>query len=51
MGAAGYAGLKTLGPISITVGSHTQSHPALINEEQYFDIVLGRTWMEKMGVK
>ena len=51
MGASGYAGLKTLGPISISVGSHTASHPAFICEEEHFDVVLGRVWMEKMGVK
>ncbi|CAD6568933.1 MAG: hypothetical protein TREMPRED_004882 [Tremellales sp. Tagirdzhanova-0007] len=51
MGASGYTGLKTLGAIPITVGSRTQSHPALINEEQHFDVVLGRSWLEKMGIK
>ena len=51
MGAAGYTGLKTLGPISITVGTRTQSHPAFVNEEEHFDVVLGRSWLEKMGVK
>lgn len=51
MGAAGYTGLKTLGPISITVGSKTATHPAFICEEEHFDIVLGRTWMEKMKIK
>jgi len=51
MGAAGYTGLKTLGPVSITVGSRTATHPAYINEEEHFDVVLGRSWLEKMGVK
>ena len=51
MGAAGYTGLKTLGEISITVGSRTSSHPAYINEEEHFDVVLGRSWLEKMGIK
>jgi len=51
MGAAGYAGLKSLGNVSITVGSHTAQHTALINEEQHFDVVLGRSWMERMNVK
>ena len=51
MGAAGYTGLKALGNVPITVGSRTEYHPALINEEQHFDVVLGRTWLEKMNVK
>ena len=51
MGSAGYTGLKTLGNVPITVGSRTASHPALINEEQHFDVVLGRQWLEKMAVK
>ncbi|ORY30797.1 hypothetical protein BCR39DRAFT_528368 [Naematelia encephala] len=51
MGAAGYTGLKTIGKVSITVGSHTASHPALINEEEHFDVVLGRAWLEKMNIK
>ncbi|ORX34933.1 hypothetical protein BD324DRAFT_662036 [Kockovaella imperatae] len=51
MGAAGYTGIKILGPISITVGSRTAEHQAMINEEQHFDVVLGRLWVEKMAVK
>ncbi|KAK4685688.1 hypothetical protein P7C73_g4457, partial [Tremellales sp. Uapishka_1] len=51
MGGSGYAGLKTLGNVSITVGGKTASHPAFINEESHFDVVLGRSWIEKMGVK
>ena len=51
MGAAGYTGIKTLGPVSITVGSRTAEHQAMINEEQHFDVVLGRSWVEKMAVK
>ena len=51
MGAAGYTGIKILGPISITVGSRTATHQALVNEEQHFDVVLGRKWIEKMAVK
>lgn len=51
MGASGYMGAKTLGKVNITVGSKTAAHPAFINEDQHFDVVLGRTWSEKMGVK
>jgi hypothetical protein len=51
MGSSGYTGLKSLGNVSITVGSKTASHLAMINEEQHFDVVLGRSWLEKTGVK
>lgn len=51
MGSAGYMGAKTIGEIAITVGSKTARHPAFINEEQHFDVVLGRKWIERMGVK
>ncbi|RSH89657.1 hypothetical protein EHS25_002208 [Saitozyma podzolica] len=51
MGHAGYAGLRTLGNVPITVAGRTMSHPAMINEEMHFDVVLGRTWVEKMNVK
>jgi len=51
MGSSGYAGLKTLGMVPITVGSKTVSHPVYISEENHFDVVLGRSWLEKMGVK
>ena len=51
MGLAGYTGLKTLGNVQITVAGRTKSHPAFVNEEDHFDVVLGRQWLEKMGVK
>lgn len=51
MGHGGYAGLRTLGNVPITVAGRTMSHPAMINEEMHFDVVLGRTWVEKMNVK
>ena len=51
MGAGGYTGLKTLGNISITVGKKTASHAAFIAEEEHFDVVLGRSWTEKMHIK
>jgi hypothetical protein len=37
--------------IPITVGSKTASHPVMLSEETNFDCVLGRSWMEKMGIK
>lgn len=51
MGSSGYTGLKSIGNIPITVGSRTGHHPALISEEQHFDVVLGRSWLEKMVIK
>jgi len=51
MGSSGYTGLKSLGNIPITVGSRTGLQPALISEEQHFDVVLGRSWLEKMVIK
>lgn len=51
MGSSGYTGLKTLGNVPITVGSKTALHTALVNEEEHFDVVLGRQWLERMNVK
>ncbi|KAJ9119035.1 hypothetical protein QFC22_003525 [Naganishia vaughanmartiniae] len=51
MGTYGYAGLVNLGPLPITVGSKTAMHPVMLSEETNFDCVLGRSWMEKMGIK
>jgi len=51
MGRKGYTGLKILGNISITVGSKTGTHLAMISEEEHFDVVLGRVWLEKSGIK
>jgi hypothetical protein len=51
MGSKGYTGLKILGNISITVGSKTATHLAMISEEEHFDVVLGRVWLEKTGIK
>ncbi|KAJ9101483.1 hypothetical protein QFC19_005134 [Naganishia cerealis] len=51
MGTYGYAGLVNLGQLPITVGSKTASHPVMLSEETNFDCVLGRSWMEKMGIK
>lgn len=43
--------MKILGDVSITVGKKTASHKAFIAEEEHFDVVLGRSWMEKMHIK
>ncbi|WOO82821.1 uncharacterized protein LOC62_04G006307 [Vanrija pseudolonga] len=50
-GHAGYSGLQMLGSVPITVGSRTAYHPAMLSEEQHFDVVLGRTWLERMNIK
>jgi hypothetical protein len=50
-GYYGYTGLVNLGSWAIKVGSKTQSHTVMLSEEIHFDVILGRTWMEKMGVK
>lgn len=51
MGTYGYAGLVSLGQLPITVGSKTASHKVMLSEESNFDVVLGRAWAEKMGIK
>lgn len=51
MGAKGYTGLKSIGLVPITVAGKTHKHNTLICEEEHFDVVLGRTWMEKMNIK
>ncbi|RXK40729.1 hypothetical protein M231_01981 [Tremella mesenterica] len=50
-GFGGYSGLRMLGQVPITVGGKTASHVAMISEEQHFEVILGRSWMERMGVK
>jgi len=51
MGGAGYTGLKVIGQVSITVAGKTQKHQAMVSEEEHFDVVLGRTWVERMNIK
>ncbi|KAI9632140.1 uncharacterized protein MKK02DRAFT_20978 [Dioszegia hungarica] len=51
MGTAGYTGLKSIGLVAITVAGKTQKHQAMISEEEHFDVVLGRSWVEKMNIK
>ncbi len=51
MGSSGYVGLVNIGQMPIKVGSKTIKHPVMLSEEQHFDVVLGRQWMEKSGVK
>ncbi|WWC67167.1 uncharacterized protein I206_101074 [Kwoniella pini CBS 10737] len=51
MGSMGYTGLKVMSNVDITVGTRTASHPAYMSEENYFDVILGRSWLEKMAIK
>nr|ODN85427.1 hypothetical protein L203_05043 [Cryptococcus depauperatus CBS 7841] len=48
---SGYSGLLSISSIPITVGSRTTLHPTYLSEEPHFDVVLGRDWVEKMGIK
>lgn len=50
-GFGGYGGLVMLGNVPITVGEKTALHPVMLSEEQHFDVVLGRSWIEKMNIK
>lgn len=50
-GTGAYTGLKPLGNVPITVGSRTANHNVMMSEEQHFDVVLGRSWVEKMNIK
>ncbi|KIR51165.1 hypothetical protein I315_06347 [Cryptococcus gattii Ru294] len=51
-GGFAYAGILPLpGPITLTIGSRTSAHKAYVTEENKFDVILGRAWIEKMGVK
>jgi hypothetical protein len=51
MGARGYTGLKSIGLVPITVAGKTQKHMTMVSEEEHFDVVLGRAWVEKMNIK
>lgn len=51
-GGFAYAGILPLpGPITLTIGSRTSAHMAYVTEENKFDVILGRAWIEKMSVK
>ncbi|WVQ94296.1 hypothetical protein IAU59_001375 [Kwoniella sp. CBS 9459] len=51
MGSMGYTGLKSIGNVDITVGTRKASHPAYMSEENHFDVILGRSWLERMAIK
>ena len=43
--------IRSIGKLPITVGGRTAEHNVKLSEESHFDVVLGRDWVEKMGVK
>ncbi|WVR03225.1 hypothetical protein IAU60_000216 [Kwoniella sp. DSM 27419] len=51
MGSFGYTGLKSIGTVDITIGSKTAAHQAYLSEENHFDVILGRQWLERMAIK
>ncbi|KAF8310224.1 uncharacterized protein EI90DRAFT_2987399 [Cantharellus anzutake] len=50
-GMYGYTGLISIGEWPITLGSTTTRHQVYLSEETHFDVVLGRSFMEKRSVK
>lgn len=50
-GYYGYTGLISIGEWPITLGSTTTRHAVYLSEETHFDVVLGRSFMERRGVK
>jgi len=50
-GQYGYSGLVNIGKWPITVGKTKTTHAVYLSEESHFDIVLGRSFMEKRQVK
>ncbi|KZO97939.1 hypothetical protein CALVIDRAFT_562817 [Calocera viscosa TUFC12733] len=50
-GKFGYSGLVSLGQWPITLGARTVSCPVYLSEEAHFDVVLGRSFWEKRGIR
>ncbi|EJD42227.1 hypothetical protein AURDEDRAFT_89765 [Auricularia subglabra TFB-10046 SS5] len=50
-GYYGYGGLVNIGTWPITVGRKTTALPVYLSEETHFDVVLGRSFMERRAVK
>jgi len=50
-GHYGYTGLVQIGKWPITVGKTTTIHDVYLSEEAHFDVILGRSFMEKRGIK
>lgn len=50
-GFYGYTGLISIGEWPITLGKTTTRHAVYLSEESHFDVVLGRSFMERRSVK
>jgi len=50
-GHYGYGGLVNIGTWPVTVGKTKTTHTVYLSEESHFDVVLGRSFMEKRQVK
>jgi len=50
-GHYGYSGLVNIGKLPITVGKTKTTHAVFLSEESHFDVVLGRSFMEKRQIK
>ncbi|KAA1469564.1 hypothetical protein DENSPDRAFT_816639 [Dentipellis sp. KUC8613] len=50
-GYYGYGGLVNIGKWPITVGNTKTIHSVYLSEESHFDVVLGRSFMEKRQIK
>ncbi|EIM89939.1 uncharacterized protein STEHIDRAFT_74325 [Stereum hirsutum FP-91666 SS1] len=50
-GHYGYGGLVNIGKWPITVGRTKTIHSVFLSEESHFDVVLGRSFMEKRQIK
>jgi len=50
-GHYGYSGLVNTGKLPITVGKTKTTHAVYLSEESHFDVVLGRSFMEKRQIK
>jgi len=50
-GHYGYSGLVNIGKLPITIGRTKTTHVVYLSEESHFDVVLGRSFMEKRQIK
>jgi len=50
-GHYGYGGLVNIGQWPLTLGRTTTNHAVFLSEETHFDVVLGRAFMERRGIK
>jgi len=50
-GHYGYSGLVNIGQWPLTLGRTTTNHTVYLSEETHFDVILGRAFMERRGIK